>query len=231
MSFFDEVAKETMGKDRHPKWNRDHTYHLKIVNYEPAFQTRSSGVCTVFEMEVLASSCREHSPGQKLALMVYHTSDAAKGNVAKMLRAALGVPNTHEGKAYYEAHVQPHLAAYAQDPRYFVGREITVTTETRLNKKGEEYVHYTPEPARRNAAGGFDPLAERETKPPLVHRNDRAQAAAAPPGYGYPPPAAAPPGYGYPPAAPPGYGYPPPAAAPQVATPAAPPGYGYPPKV
>jgi len=195
MSFFDEVAKETMGKQRHPRWHRDQTYHLRIDNYEPVFQTRSSGTATLVEFAVLGSSCREHPRGQKLSLLVFHNSDSAKGNLSKILRAALNVQNTPEGKLYYEAHIQPHAATYAQDARYFVGKEITVTTETRISKeKKKEYVFFHAEPLRKGADGQPEPLAERETKPVL--KGD----AEPPPGYGYP--AAPPPGYGYPP---PGY--------------------------
>ena len=207
MSFFDEMAKETMGKDRLPKLNRDHTYHVQISNYEPAFQTRQHGAATIFEFTVLSSSCAEHPAGTRLSMMLFHSAESAKGNVAKLLRSALGVPNTPEGKAYYESSIQPHLASYAQDPRYFLGKQITIVTETRIGQKSrEEYVHFSPEPLRVNAQGGLDPLALRETKPALPPKQQRA-------GYGYP---AAPPGY---PAAPPGY----PAAPPGY--PAAPPGY------
>jgi hypothetical protein len=232
MSFFDEVAKETMGKQRHPKWHRDQTYHLKIDNYEPVFQTRSSGTATVVEFTVLGSSCREHPKGQKLSLLIFHNSDSAKGNLSKILRAALNVQNTPEGTLYYEAHIQPHAATYAQDARYFVGKEITVTTETRISKeKKKEYVFFNAEPLRKGADGQPEPLAERETKPVLKGDVEPAPQAAPPPGYGYP--SAPPPGYGYPPpgypaAPPPGYGYP--AAPPAQAAPAPQaPGYGYPP--
>jgi len=209
MSFFDEVAKETMGQQRHPKWERDQTYHLRIDKYEPTFQTRQSGTCTVFEFTVLSSSCREHPRGQKLSLLIFHNADSAKGNLAKMLRAALGVPQTAEGKLYYETTIQPHAAAYCQDAKYFEGKEITVTTETRISKeKRQEYVYFHSEPLRKAPDGTPEPLAERETKPPI--RRDAAPLPPVPAGYAYPP--ASPAGYAYPPASPVGYphAYPPP---------------------
>lgn len=200
MSFFDEVAKETMGVNRNPKWHRDHTYHLRIDKYDPVFQTRSAGSATVIEFVVIASSCREHPAGQRISLMIYHTADSAKQNLSKILRAALGVKNNPEGKLYYETTIQPHAATYAQDARYFVGKEITVTTVTNVSKEGNEYVGFTAEPLRLGADGKPEALAERETKPLLQNGKGNwqkgGQAAAPSPGYGYPPP-----GYGYPPKA------------------------------